>query len=250
MTTEVIILAQGTQKRLGMRYGYKQLLRLPECGGVPILQRTLCQISHIHPDALITLVGWKPVTDPMVALAFPFGVQAVELEDPGNSSLKGIARYLEARGARHGFHHTIVLLGDVVYSWACLEAIWRMSAAYGFVGTSNLSEGGGELWGVAWAKGHEDTVMSDLRDALLRHPIEDQEYQPGQLRRWLLGWRKGSLQARVTKMRDAGVYYGVDDYTMDVDLPYHIPALGPTSKMAVVDDAKHRLFWDGGDKAP
>jgi len=242
MTTEVIVLAQGTQQRLGMQHGYKQLLRLPHCG-VPILHRTLCQVARLNPAVSVTLVGWPQVTAPMADLAWPFGITQIELPDPGNSSLKGIARYLEARGARHGYHHTIVLLGDVVYSWACLEAIWVMAAAYGFVGTRDLSEGGGELWGVAWSKVHEDSVVKELRDALLRHPPFDDEYQPGQMRRWLMGWRRGSLQERVVKMWASGIYHGIDDYTMDVDLPWHIPLLDAASLQAVADDAVHGLRW-------
>jgi len=242
MTAEVIILAQGTQQRLGMQHGYKQLLPLPACG-VGILHRTLCQLSIFCPSVQVTLVGWSQVTSELASLAFPFGVRQVELADPGNSSLKGIARYLEARGKSHSVHHTIVLLGDVVYSWAALAAIWSASAAYGFVGTSNLSESAGELWGVGWSKVHEDAVMGELGDALLRHPPFDDEYQPGQLRRWLMGWRRGSLQDRLIKLVFSGVYQGIDDYTMDVDLPEHIPLLEGASALAAKDDAAHGLLW-------
>jgi hypothetical protein len=242
MTTEVIILAQGTQKRLGLQHGPKQLLRLPACG-VSILHRTLCQLSHLLGDATVTIVGRPALTQPMTELAFRFALQAVELPDPGNSSLKGIARYLEARGDRHGFRHTIVLLGDVVYSWACLETIWAMTAAYGFVGTSNLSEGTGELWGVAWGRPHEDAVLSDLRDALLRHPPFEDEYQPGQLRRWIMGWHRGTLRDRISKLWPAGVYRSIDDYTMDVDLPQHVTLLEDASQSAAEDDRLHGLVW-------
>ena len=255
MTTEVIILAQGNQKRLGLQYGHKQMLRLPHCGGggIGILHRTLCQIARLWPDVSVTIVGWPAITEPLLELAFPFGLSAVALPDPGNSSLKGIARYLESTRARPSTppgpdanrspHHTVVLLGDVVYSWACLGAIWQMTASYGFVGTPDLSEGGGELWGLGWALSHEDAVLGDLRDALLRHPPFEDEYQPGQLRRWLMGWRKGPIAERVRRLQQADLYAPIADYTMDVDLPHHIPLLDPTSRMAAADDAVHGLSW-------
>lgn len=249
MTIHVIILAQGTQQRLGMAHGYKQMLRLPACG-IGILHRTLIQIARINPHVEVRVVGWDALTAPLVNLAFPFGIRGVELPSPGNSSLKGIARYLEARGERHDYHHTIVLLGDVVYSWACLEAIWGMTAAYGWVGTSGLSESGGELWGVAWSRGHEPAMIADLRDALLRHPPFEDEYQPGQMRRWIMGWRRGALRDRLAKLQPVGIYRAVDDYTMDVDLPHHIPLLEAASQAALRDDEQHGLAWHGRILAP
>lgn len=247
MTTEVIILAQGTQQRLGMAHGYKQLLPLPGCAGMPIVARTVRQVRRLlGASAQVTLVLPSGMVGPVGALrdlpgAFPDTL--CTLPDPGNSSLKGIARYLEARGERHGAHHTLVLLGDVVYSWACLEALWRMAGAFGFVGTPDLSESGGELWGVAWSRASESAMLQDLRDALLRHPPFEDEYQPGQMRRWIVGWRRGDLPTRIAKLLQAGTYVDIDDYTMDVDLPHHIPLLEAASHHAAQDDIAHGLTW-------
>ena len=179
MTTEVIILAQGTQKRMGPGAIYKQLLPLPACGNVSILVRTIRQLdlydraqrdlgSHVH----ITLLTWRDLYQAMEGLPEldELDEDMIQLPNPGNSSLKGIARYLELRGPRHRYDATIVLLGDVVYSWKCLDALWAMSITAGFVGTANVSGDAGEIWGVAWAREHEETMLTDLRDALLRHP--------------------------------------------------------------------------------
>ncbi|HWN72048.1 MAG TPA: hypothetical protein VNM90_30620, partial [Haliangium sp.] len=169
----------------------------------------------------------------------------VELADPGNSSLKGIARYLAQRDSTEPQEdRTIVLLGDVCYSWAALNALLLASREHGFVGTSNLSESGGELWGVAWARKFEDQMTRDLSDALLRHPPFEDEYQPGQMRRWILGWRKGSLAERVDRLRRSGLYFDVDDYTMDVDLAIHIPKLAEASVLAREDDSMNGMTWD------
>ena len=254
MTTEVIILAQGTQKRMGPGACYKQLLPLPACNGVPILVRTLIQLGVRRLS--VTIVTWSPI---MRAMDVPYAeiepwrailrarplpnVHHVELETPGNSSLKGISRYLELRGTEHRFN-TIVLLGDVVYSWKCLDALFALSATSGFVGSRDVSESTGELWGLAWAHNQEPRMLDDLRDAVLRHPPFEDEYQPGQLRRWITGMRRGELALHVASLTHKGRYIAIDDYTMDVDVPSHIPKLGPASVAAAADDALHDLTWE------
>jgi hypothetical protein len=250
MTTEVIILAQGTQKRLGPGAGYKQLLPLPACGNVSILVRTIRQLDlydraqrDLGSRAHITLLTWRDLYQAMDGLP-DLEEDMIQLPDPGNSSLKGIARYLELRGAKHYFDARIVLLGDVVYSWKCLDALWSMSMNAGFVGTSNVSGDAGELWGVAWCREHEETMLTDLRDGLLRHPPFEDEYQPGQLRRWITGMRRGELALHVASLAHRGRYTAIDDYTMDVDVPSHIPKLAPASVAAAKDDAVHGLTWE------
>lgn len=249
---DVVILAQGTQKRLGHTFGPKQLLPLAACAGAPILERTLRQLSRF-PEALsATVVTWTDTWAQLQSRTLVDGVRHVELADPGNSSLKGIARYLEqwdSTERQHGVIHrgpsdrVIVLLGDVCYSWKGLNALLLASTEHGFVGTRNLSESGGELWGVAWMRKFEDQMLTDLRDALLRHPPFEDEYQPGQLRRWIMGWRRGSLVERVDRLRRSGLYFDIDDYTMDVDLPIHIPKLAEASVLAREDDSMNGLTW-------
>lgn len=249
MNTDVIILAQGTQRRLGQSHGPKQLLPLRGCGGTPILARTVRQIwvlAHWWP----TIVTWDAIRlhqevnpvrcgDTLVTPAF------FELPDPGNSSLKGISRLLEQRhqsGLR--LERTIVLLGDVVYSWRCLESLIELAAgSWGFAGTSDLSPSGGELWGVAWHRNHEDRMMSSLRDAMLRHPPFEDEYQPGQMRRWITGWQRGDLRDHVAQLRRTQNYVAIDDYTFDVDLPKDLLMLPSISSSAAEDDAQRGITW-------
>jgi hypothetical protein len=248
MRTEVIILAQGSQRRLGMAHGYKQLLPLPVCGGMPILMRTLHQLSgYCDRDLNTTLVATDEL---MGAIPGGWGASVLsmidhheELRAPGNSSLKGIARYLELRGAGHAATRTVVLLGDVVYSWHCLNEIFSMSRTYGFVGTSDLSAGGGELWGVAWAREYENAMLRDLADALLRHPPFEDEYQPGQMRRWITGFKRGPIEDHVRSLRRTGHYADVDDYTRDIDLPEHLALLPKLSESAAADDHDNNAPW-------
>lgn len=249
MTIEIIILAQGTQQRLRPYAGFKQLLPLPACGGVPLLCRTVRLVwvrCGIWPT--ITAVTWPDVRG-RSDIRFPHNGQNivvapayVPLADPGNSSLKGIARYLETRGGRR-YEQTVVLLGDVVYSWACLDALWQIADGHGFVGTKDLASDRGEVWGVAWHRRHEDDMMSALRDALLRHPPFDDNYQPGQMRRWITGWARGDLRDHVAKHRALGRYADIDDYTHDIDVPHDLALLPELSAAAASDDEAHGMSW-------
>lgn len=240
---EVIILAQGTQKRLRGILTPKQLLPLPACGGAPIMVRTVSQLllAGVSLEE-ITIVGWSKLADH--AAWRESKPRIVELPDPGNSSLKGIARYLEDQAVRSaGARHTIVLLGDVVYSWACLRAVLNQARTYGFVGTEGLCSGGGELWAVAWSRDSEDAMIMSLRDALLRHPPFDDEYQPGQLRRWITGFRRGDLKDHVAKGIGSGTYWPIDDYTHDIDLPSDLVLLPELGTLAARDDDDNELSW-------
>lgn len=245
MTHNIIILAQGNQSRLGLSHGIKQLLPLPGCGGVSIIGRTLRMIVGLCPESAVTVVGWPAVHAGCRAAAPMMALEAVQLADPGNSSLKGIARALERRGVEHGYGRTVVLLGDVVYSWSCLELLLVPDLTTGgprFVGTHNLSESGGELWGVAWWAAQEDQMVIRLRNALLRHPPVTDTYQPGQLRRWI---STGSVSAALDAASESGEYAvpPYPDYTMDVDIPADLRRLQLVSALAAEDDERHGISW-------
>lgn len=177
------------------------------------------------------------------------------LPDPGNSSLKGVDRFLRRfyeHPSRPTFERTVVLFGDTVYSWRCLQAIFDGTHWHcGFVGTSDLSQSGGELWGVSWEIGAETVMLQALVTALGRHPAFA-EYQPGQMRRWL--WEidrciDGSHLDGVIGV-DVGAhglrrtwYRTIDDYTRDIDLPEHVEQLSALSELAASDDALHGVTW-------
>lgn len=262
MNTHVIILCQGEQKRLPELLRPKQLLPLPACGDTPILGRTLEQVYKLlqrHLTAITVVARREPFADFWMRPSYCPDV--VELDDPGNSSLKGIARYLaEYRGGvSYPRPRTVVLLGDVVYSWACLETIlapWIDSyPTYRFVGTKDLSPSGGELWGLAWHRDVDEFMRQRLGAAVAAHPPYT-EYQPGQLRRWL--WTMPYVAAAVARdpgeygIPDCGpiachiqhgTYVPVDDYTRDIDLPEHVRQLEFLSNLAATDDKEHGLTW-------
>lgn len=250
MNTHVIILCQGDQKRLPELHRPKQLLPLPACGDTLLLGRTLEQLYKLlqRDVTAITIVArHDPFADFWMREAFRPDV--VELDDPGNSSLKGIARYLAEYRGSISYPRTVVLLGDVVYSWACLQTIlapWVNSyPTYRFVGTKDLSTSGGELWGLSWHRDIDEFMRQRLGSAVASHP-PFAEYQPGQMRRWL--WQmpfvvNGALDTQIRAHIDAGTYVPVDDYTRDIDLPEHVRQLDELSKLAAADDKEHGLTW-------
>lgn len=305
MTTHrhVIILAQGQQTRLPKLDRPKQLLELAACADTPIIIRTLCQVAMLGQvehhegfdyvtDTTITVVCAHPLRYCIEAVPGAAILNhakrvlrpyAVELKDPGNSSLKGIRRFLrdqdlDQRGLpppiqdrRESEIQYVVLLGDVVYSWDCLRKIfagthWHM----GFVGSGDLSKSAGELYGVSWKGGAHDTMLTLLDRALEKHPPSQDVYQCGQLRRWL--WEADILcgnteyganyAGEISLLRNpvfrrwpaawtpAGLhrtwYVVADDYTDDVDVPEDVYYLPQLAKAAAADDAANGLRW--GDK--
>jgi hypothetical protein len=252
----VIILAQGQQSRMPDLPIPKQAMALPLCGRVSIIGRTIYMARDIDPQARITVVAeWSmlarimhpalsSLVSPMIsgmAINDP-ELEEHELADPGNSSLKGISRYLDYRrdcqnlAAEKTFAQTVVLLGDCVYSWHCLELLMRDTIPYVFVGTSNLSESEGEIWGIAWTSEANETMTDWLKKALRRHPPFEKTYQCGQLRQWLFTARRDNDPHPV-------IYTSVDDYTKDFDVPADLDHLLSTSGHARMDDRQHGIDW-------
>lgn len=265
--THIVILAQGEQKRLPNLLGYpKQGLRLPWCDHTPLMVRTLRQLQIMCPDACITVICGAILRGVVESYQLPdfdtgtvqqpglFARRAtfVELAQPGNSALKGIARFLEriAYGSDpdRDPDRVVVLLGDVVYSWGCLQELITQrphapAYPYAFVGTTDLTPSTGELWGITWTRSGAPEMIEGLGRALDHHPPFD-DYQPGQLRRWLWEMR-GKDVAGVF-----GAYHGVDDYTRDIDLPEHIEMIPALSRSAMEDDKQYGLRWASSRAQP
>lgn len=251
----VVILAQGEQRRIPDLRIPKQLLPLPLCGNTPILNRTIRQIMDIVPEATppaIEVVGWPHFVDhftlhPIYTTTQKTWLNALHcrptittLPDPGNSSLKGFSRYRDQHANFPFASRTVVLLGDVVYSWQILrelldgnnETVWAVS--------DDISPSAGELWGIAWNERANDDMMESLDRAMAKHPTQT-VYQPGQMRLWL--WEFEAMldhhRCRVVTPRDEG------DYTVDIDLPRHAKPefLFELSRWASDDDAKNGLSW-------
>lgn len=284
----VIILAQGSQKRLpGLGYP-KQLIVLPKCvmQGVSgrttatIIDRTIAMVQHIsnrdNCKAKITVVCEEEIREHLqpgvmrasmsrirtagqieYSYAPPRadGVSCMSLDHPGNSSLKGAGKVLSSRWEfwKHGDAErrwlpfspwpaaqnaglTVILLGDVIYSWTCLQALLQPYPAlpHLFIGTSDLGPSTGEIWGIRWSVDGNLAMNDALVAAVLSHP-PFADYQPGQLRRWLF-----QLDGKTPPWSN---YIAVDDYTKDIDLPEHLGLVAGISELAAIDDDRHGLAY-------
>lgn len=265
MKTDVIILAQGMQSRLPQLTVPKQWLPLPACADTPILQRTIVQLWELAGGATIapeqfgevfdlsnwrvTVIGWPDLhrriglarigvrmTGGKTGLYFPC---ALQLEDPGNSSLKGAKAAITELRLDFNDHpiapaaRTVILLGDVVYSWKCLAALLEDRSCAVVAKTHDLSPSIGELWGVSWPAFMDEMVMHALDESLRKHP-PFKEYQPGQLRRWYWQMRDGVVPVD-------GV--NIDDYTDDVDVPADLINLPNVAAAAAADDLTRGITW-------
>lgn len=277
--THVIILAQGRQTRMGEMTRPKQLLPLPahvaaDVQNMRILDRTIAQVSRILIgdaenviDASravrshgVVVVGNHRLRDaeprghvplgPDIDGWVDFGVSAevYTLAEPGNSSLAGVSRLLtEIDDNEYGdqFQRRIILLGDVVYSWACLEKLFRPEDAgdVTFCGTPDLDRERGELWGVAWYRRTSEKMMHNtLSQALAASSkADDDVYQPGQLRHWLFAVDRHLANPREGGLGEREWFVPIDDYTVDVDLPEHLIDLARSSLQALQDDKEHGL---------
>lgn len=246
----VIILAQGQQTRLPELGHPKQLLALPRAGGVQILARTLVILRELSPWANVTVVAKNELA---ASIATSCYWESHELADPGNSSLKGVSRYLDHRRDLMNLgalefepSMTTVLLGDVVYSWDCLATLLLTPGPAGlaFVGTSDLSESAGEIWGIQWLPSADAAMTDWLKRALRRHPPFP-AYQCGQLRQWLFTARRAMQdELRSVERGNAAVpFVAIDDYTKDFDVPADLELLEDVSRAAADDDAQHGLRW-------
>lgn len=229
MTTHVVILAQGQQRRLPDLTIPKQALPLKACGDVPLIVRTIALVGWIARPHVTVVCGGE-LADAI--RQYNVDVELHALPDPGNSSLRGCARYLEA-APRHD--RTVVLLGDVCYSWRCAELL--LTEPHAFVGTSNLSPDRGELWGVTWEQSFDSDVITWMKLALARHPPFD-EYQCGQLRQWLFAGRDPDRY-----WAPQPSYIACDDYTRDFDMPSDLLQLDATAQLAADDDRDHGKAW-------
>lgn len=244
MSTLVLILAQGQQTRLPKLGDLpKQLLRLPACGNETILHRTLRQIPLASKDPgemVVAVVAGDKIRS---TLGEHHRYNAVTLVNPGNSSLRGCGEIFLRMRPTEGVSadRFVVLLGDVVYSWACLDAILNAPRESGvrFVGTSDLSQSGGEIWGLAWNRHASATALAALERALSKHPKQP-EYQCGQLRQWL--WNMPAQSTDRAAIFD-DCYRTIDDYTDDVDVWTDVEGLPALSELAARDDEAHGMTW-------
>jgi hypothetical protein len=117
--TNVIVMAQGQQQRIGHMLGtgglpaWKHLLKVSESDS--ILSRTCKLFQAAGAEIVVPVIHWH---HEMVNLCMDMTVPFVIQRDPGASVLNGIYNIRELWGSK-----TVIALGDVVYS---KETVRRM----------------------------------------------------------------------------------------------------------------------------
>lgn len=197
-----IILAQGLGSRLQPAIGNlpKQLV---DVGGWSVIERTTWMLSEVCETIIIG--------PPSLAEANLHGARLTTLWKPGLCILQGLAQtawaWVDDR--------TVILLGDVLYSLACLERLLRAEEPIVFAGTRALSGSEGELFGMTFNGYARDRVLFGI----MNRPCTDHGVvaQPGHLR---LLWTYLSALGPSTV-----AYQVVDDYTDDLDEPSDLDEL-------------------------
>lgn len=263
--THALILAQGMQTRLAGHVDVPKCLLRLEPGGESIIARTIRLCFGLGVER-ITVVAEKlvaldlsfggvlhglwsvggdlPRRGAWIVLAPPRrapGLEVWELAHTGNSSLRGLQRMIEGSlrldGGGNDPDRNVVLLGDTVYSNACLETLIAPEMQYAvpvlFAVTPDLSPGGGELYGFAYDRGATPDVQRCIMEA--PHPPVDDDYQPGQLRRILWQYQETFHEPWYARTPSPACCYFVTDYTKDIDTPADLARLPELAAAAAAD---------------
>ncbi len=265
-----MVMAHGEQKRLPMLRICKQLLDLPLSGNIPILARTLLTLPDVidpNDDApSVTVVGPMQIADTLgfarrhdreVHGAFVHGgdpgMQVLRLKEPGNSLLRGLgairpwlAGDVELCGdivvdPSAGDYRVVVLLGDVVFSRACLRALFSSRRPMEWAVTPDLSPSTGEVFGFSYSRDATPEVLACL-DEVNEKPPAFEAYQPGTCRKLLWRWQAhrdaaiGGIGVVTCTPSVAECCTLITDFTKDIDTPEDLRRLSELDYAAWKDD--------------
>jgi hypothetical protein len=258
-TLHVIILAQGQQSRLPDLAVPKQLLEIPHAGET-ILRRTFRLLGELAPGAFPTLVAHRGVAEAVGAVhptdtrlagaaarSFYVGIPpdmrsalCVTLDNPGNHAVAGLQQVL--RLGISPADTIAVVLGDVIWSRAALQQLLFGAApiahsrfqGIAFVGTPNLTGGGGELFGIRAPR-----VSSSVLEAELpKSSSAFIDYQPGRLRELLWALQKRHQLSTDLKVHMLAPYIPITDFTTDIDTPADLARLPEIGRAVAAEDGR------------
>ncbi|HZJ67698.1 MAG TPA: hypothetical protein VFD36_29545 [Kofleriaceae bacterium] len=230
----VFILCQGEQQRLS-QLGYpKQLVKI---GPEMLLERTIRQIRS-HPttaDAIIEVIGRPPLA---CAVYPPGDTRALlrVLHTPGLCVVDGLGETLHPTWiANHTLaglsYRFIVLLGDVVWTDPAIASLLSDPRELVFAGTSDLSRGGGETFGLAFtdiANMRQLIATCPCRVNRLGQPLSlGKQQRGGHLRRllWHAMAERHLAPPDPRKTWAPEIYLPIDDDTDDIDTIKDVQAL-------------------------
>lgn len=206
----VVVMAQGRQSRFeGVLDHPKQLLRFP--GGGTVLGRTLEQLRAFG-GPIAVVASWDSSWD---VLRDRSDVVRVALDEPGETVLNGLWQMTDVDD------DLVVLLGDVVFSSAAMDAIYfqAISGNLRFFGRRTASAITGKPYGELFA-----LTLPRRHRTMVRFVLSS-----------LSGGKLWDL-LRLVERNDELCFFNVDDYTDDVDTPDDLVNVWPKLCEAVAGD--------------
>jgi hypothetical protein len=226
-------MAQGEQRRLRELGFPKQLLLVNREPIIHRMQRLVTELGDIGPEA-IDIIGRVDMT------RATWGARSclITLPDPGFCVLDGIAQTT----FRWKSDRILILLGDVVFSKAALQAILADKRPVFFAGTSDISASQGEIFAFSFVQKQRGWVEDLLATCPCRvngagRRIVYPHRRGGHLRR-LLFWAQKSRGLRPPPKQQwcDDLYLPIDDWTNDIDKPADLARLPEWTRYAKAEE--------------
>lgn len=240
----ILLMAQGQQRRLPDLKHPKHLLAV---GGEPILVRTLRMLRDSTPGPWtrmdkdsVTIVGnASDFSRATVAAGLEGLVDIIPNNEPGACIVDGMIASRASWGYDLG--RTLILLGDVVWSWAALEQVLADKRPIVFAGTPVLTAAEGEVFALAFDDPEElhrlcITCPCRVDGSRARSFMKAQGGHMRRLLWWTQECKKLRLPARSKQTWHPDVYLPIEDWTDDVDTPADVARLPELARLAELDE--------------
>jgi hypothetical protein len=213
---------------------------LAPIGGEPIICRTIRQLHALKVPASIVVIA------PANFAEYIPNAHIYEVPHPGDEVCYGIR---DTADLWEGHERVIIMLGDVIWSWAALEEMVTQVSPLRFFGRLRPSVVTGkkidERFALTFTPEATDTIMAGVRRVLA-----DYKCTPGlkSLYQDIIGAPHSYPEIDLVHWEDE-ILCQIDDYTDDVDnWKEYITALGPTEQ-AIKEEERKRANDRKTDRA-